>query len=413
MELLNLSITNIKKRRAIYILILLQMTFYIYTVMSFFNLYEFRNEFIKKLDTSITSEGRYYFLPYQSEFYVDEEQSKEDKLELLNFIKSDHRVLGIGSFRTVLLPSYNINNFDKIFESFKVENFQNNNGNVILLKIDYDYFKLMNLSCVKGNIFKKEDFYNDNVIYPIIVGHNFKKYYNLGDELHIDENLKYKIIGFLPKDYTVYLSSTVMNMENANSIIICPEDIQLKDNAGILKEKFFGGIQFVFRNNVDYEKSINDFYKKSNELNIKINFIKFKDNVHHFYNALEPTIKIELFKVIVFFILTLVGVISLLLYLLNIRKKEFGVLICTGIKLGKLLFLILCEWFILILISYFISCVLFINFETSLNGWFKYTYGMHNLGITFIVTVLIFAIASIIPIRKILKVQPRDLIGGI
>ena len=413
MELLKLSIINMKKRKMITILILLQLIFYIYTIMSFFNLYEFRNEFIKKLDYSITSKNRYYFLPYQSEFYVSPEKSKENKLKLIDFIRNDKRVLGVGSFRTILMPSSNIENFENIYESFKVDNFQSNSNNVNILKIDYEYFKLMNFPKVEGEIFKKEDFYKKNSTYKVLVGHNFKKYFNIGDELHITKDLKYKIIGFLPKDYTIFLSSTIMNLENANSAIICPEDLQLKDDAVILKEKFFGGIQFILKDNVEYDKVINDFYKKSDNLNVEVNFLKFEDNIERFYEALEPVIRIELLKVIIFLFFTLVAVISLVIYSINNRKKEFGVLICTGIKLRKLIFSILYEWIFLIIIAYLISCILFVNIENSLNGWFKYTYGFHNLGIGFIVSILMFLIISVKPIIKILKLQPKELIGGI
>ncbi|RXI42113.1 hypothetical protein DP129_00430 [Clostridium tetani] len=412
MELLKLSIINIKKRKIITILILLQLIFYIYTVMSFFNLYEFRNEFIKKLDYSITSKNRYYFLPYQSEFYVSPEKSKENKLELIDFIRNDNRVVGIGSFRTMLMPSSNIENFKKIYESLKVDNFQSNSNNVNILKIDYEYFKLMNFSKVEGEIFKKEDFYKKNSTYNVLVGHNFKKYFDIGDELHVTKDLKYKIIGFLPKDYTIFLSSTIMNLENANSAIICPEDLQLKDDAVILKEKFFGGIQFILKDNVEYDKVINDFYKKSDNLNVEVNFLKFEDNVERFHEALEPVIRIELLKVIIFLFFTLVAVISLVIYSINNGKKEFGVLICTGIKLRELIFSILYEWILLIIIAYLISCALFVNMESSLNGWFKYTYGFHNLGVGFIISILMFLIISVKPIIKILNSQPKELIGG-
>lgn len=125
------------------------------------------------------------------------------------------------------------------------------------------YNKFLN-SLAKGDSFKAEDFNyeNDNII-PIILGNDYLQYYDVGEIIklnYLQRNIDFKIIGFLNKNTVL----TINDFDYVLDTYICMPSFQIKNEFINEEDKTFQIRHYLQKNmgfinvkaNKNYEKEI-------------------------------------------------------------------------------------------------------------------------------------------------------------
>lgn len=131
------------------------------------------------------------------------------------------------------------------------------------------YNKFLN-SLAKGDSFKAEDFNyeNDNII-PIILGNDYLQYYDVGEIIklnYLQRNIDFKIIGFLNKNTVL----TINDFDYVLDTYICMPSFQIKNEFINEEDKTFQIRHYLQKNmgfinvkaNKNYEKEIITNYEE-------------------------------------------------------------------------------------------------------------------------------------------------------
>lgn len=105
------------------------------------------------------------------------------------------------------------------------------------------------------------------------------------------------------------------------------------------------------------------------------------------------------------------GLSIVMYYSINLRKKEFGVRMVCGGSFNYLKQLVIGEISVLVICAYtIIALILFLQQNKS--GDFSNMFDFHTLSYVAIFLFLFTAVTSIIPMIRISKLSPKDLLGG-
>lgn len=269
-------------------------------------------------------------------------------------------------------------------------------------------------SIITGDVFRKNNNESEN---PILTGSSLKA---IGKSFDISMGPEwkktYKSIETLKDNYSFpnkgYISETPINLNNCVMLSISDDKTsseQIKANAVI--NYFFVKIDTKNVNKV--KDSINKrFEEKGLEINIATveedlnNYIK--DNEEFFIAQLRITICLAVFSIL--------GTAVTLILSVNKRKREFGIRMSTGASKFYLLRLVYGEVMLLILVSYLFSLMLYSRqSEGILYSLGLKVYELFNplFSIKYLLCVFtLLFLVSLTVIKTILKMQPRELIGG-
>lgn len=353
------------------------------------------------------------------------------------------------------------NNFDvKMFfnspaptfipEKYYIEKYKNmtpenpDNVKVSSIQVDYNFINSYKLNIAEGRNFTKEDFdvdYKTTPI-PIIVGLDYKEKLKVGDiidyNIDVDEflvsekdmsnfqkysnknieqktiNLKLKIIGFyadndIPSMFTKSDFIDKVIFSNSYSIVPCIKNLPGYDEPIIIRD--YGG--FVEVNSPDTIDAIKKELEP--ELKEKGMFLKttnFKEEYNKFYELMSRDVLKSSLLGVVLMIMSIIGITSVLLGELRDRKKEFGIRISCGANIKTLCKEMFFEIALMIGISSVISIGGMILKNLKDNNYESLTLGSYTLFINIFVMIFLILIISILPILKIRKMNPVDLVRG-
>ncbi|PRR80185.1 FtsX-like permease family protein [Clostridium liquoris] len=332
------------------------------------------------------------------------------------------------------------------------------------------FFLKLNIKMDKGRMFNHEELTQLGPFeeIPIIIGHNLGKVLKIGDTL--EETYKYndseitgeykkvfKVIGIakpsslitLPANATIfdifindnaiyaplsvwkyYLTDKTKNKSYINRSISNQKKYNLKyevnnDKIVLYNDEFISSIlnmdfQIITNENknIDTIKQICNNVSKKNGSNLK--FIKLQDKNKPIIELLNQSfIGILVFSIILF-LFSITGIIGTTLYSINSRKKEFGIRISQGSTLYGIANLIFSEILITNIISSIIVILPFKVLETYINKYlsnnielsYLLSFDFKNLLQVFMLVLATTILSSIIPIKKIAKLNIVDLLKG-
>ncbi|RXI48503.1 hypothetical protein DP130_07160 [Clostridium tetani] len=283
--------------------------------------------------------------------------------------------------------------------------------------INENFLKEYNINLESGRIFKKEEFIRgfakENVL-PIIVGSNYKRYFNLGDEILYrmtnDEIRRAQIIGIIKKDQFIPGN---LNSENDRYIhldnCILTTDGFIDDDKYAFLHKFINNYIFFDNNisNSDMEVhlyNIEDIFYNNSNLKVKtwnLNNKKLQE-----INIFKDQRKIVLVTCITIIIFISITLFISALNSINKRKKEFYIHIFNGGSLKDIAEIMYLQILLVLFISYLISIPIIYTIQRNLN--FKILF------ISFLVLFIISICIAIIPVSMILKFSIIELMkeGG-
>lgn len=241
------------------------------------------------------------------------------------------------------------------------------------INIDLNFVNNFEFKIDVGRYFSKEDFKSSNSLNtPIILGSEYKKFFNLGDIIEYKNQYggdirKLKIVGFLEKnsifisdENTINLDSYVIfSLKDINNTISLDSNNQEYDNmVNFLQIRLFREILIQSEENSDIIDDINLMIKE-NSLSNLIYIKDLSESKINIINEFKSSVLDQIIGVSLSFILVTLGLIFNSLNKIKLQYKEIGIHISYGCSIENIFLRILLEFIFLSLIS-FISCIIFI-----------------------------------------------------
>jgi putative ABC transport system permease protein len=280
--------------------------------------------------------------------------------------------------------------------------------------VDKNFINKFPVKLDLGRTFKNEEFdvnYGKYKPIPILVGSNYKKYFNVGDEItyHRERNVlsKAKIVGIIKENQVI--PGELMSESkyiNLNNYILTTDSVNISEMS-----MYFGKIigNYVLFNNDFTKQQIDEFTKNLKNIfeqngDIKIGLRSLNDDVNTEKELFKEQNKIALgTSIIIIMFVSITIVISLLNSIMN-RKQEFIIHILNGATLKDISIIIYLEVFIIFMVSYIISIPFIFKFQ--------YSQSKFLLIISFFIMILLSFLISFIPILKIRNLKIHQLIKG-
>lgn len=130
-------------------------------------------------------------------------------------------------------------------------------------------------------------------------------------------------------------------------------------------------------------------------------------------NNMEQS-SLKLFSIIFLSIIAVFGLSSIIVYSINTGRREIGIRIACGAGKKHIILIFFTETFLITSAAFLTSCII-VNSESLLDV--LRAGRLRNLGIwvyiiTFVISLITCIASCVFPIRRILKLEPRELTGG-
>ncbi len=235
----------------------------------------------------------------------------------------------------------------------------------------------------------------------MLVGKELSKHFKVGDVfqgLNKDKSKKFKVIGILKENLSVFGATGVYDIVNTNSYFIIPKVVE--SNLENFDAKiFFGRKDSNIKN---FKESIE---KDFNDMNISIQVNLVDDNLKDVEKGIKTQRSINNITFIVVLLFSSVGFISSLLYSINKRLSEFGVHLMSGGTIGDIAARIFIEISIQIVISFIVAYIFRV-------AYVPYKMEIRDLFESILYAVIICISISLVPVTKILRINIDQLLRG-
>lgn len=299
--------------------------------------------------------------------------------------------------------------------TFVVNQGMSSNGlKTMEVSIDVNYLKMYEFKVVDGRKLSVEDFSEkttDKI--PVLISKELSKTFPLGSSY----NQVYRVVGILPANMKFWGGSSTLlsaNMINSNNIIVIPLNENQFDNNDI-KLRVFQNLVFEAKDiskKVEISNHILQQIKgEINKVGLDAKITDLSTEIADINKRNEVQRKFSLMFAVLILILSSFGLIGVTLASIARRKFEFGIRYAFGSTSGLLIALICGEIAFLYLIS--IASALIISIAAQ--GLFNTM--LIEIGITTIlkavgITLLLSILSCFLPVLKIIRTKPVELISG-
>ena len=342
-----------------------------------------------------------------------------DSSGIVNYKNEIANHMNIGSYRYEICK---VNEFmeDEKFINIEKELEDVDNSYMRFLKLDKNIFDLLDIDIVDGRKFNESDFELKDDVIPILFSEVYRDVVKIGDEITCDNITTevYEVIGFFDKN-TKWIPSNGIEFFGLEDLGKMAITIPSKEEKSFpLYERSILNSTYITSNNLNKDQikmiinQINENYKLNSEV------LSIKDVLNRFKKENYPLIMQNLFFCVFMFISACLGLATNMSYTIMNRKREFGIRMANGFRKWDIKLLVLSEMVFLTTISSIIAIIIkFIEiYQNRAMSIAEKILVPQFTGKDFIITIIliiiIIALASIIPLRNIDKLQPRELIGG-
>lgn len=214
------------------------------------------------------------------------------------------------------------------------------------IKVDQKLIDVFNLQCIEGQLFSADDFKDTGDVIPIVLGYDFRKWYNLGDIItdSSGSDQSFQVIGFLDKSsffINPLRGDEVFWLDNFFVIPLQPDTF----NSTELYDDAIMSTFFI----VDDSVELRGLQEKSNQLDLyTFEFRSFSEQMQRISYDNALVIKSIGLMMIITLLFSLIGIISNLIQFINTHMKEFAIHMLCGGQMKLIIARIL--WQVLILI---------------------------------------------------------------
>ncbi len=415
-------------KKIIFILLILQLSMAFYSIIEWILIKNNNVEFKRNITNSIDI-NNLYINPKQvlpSEKAINSSINKID--ELMNFIKSNPYVEDFGNYVPYM---FRIVEKDKNLDYDKLNNKLNffYNGKysesklcIECIAINENSYNFFNIPIEQGKGLSSADFSKKNSEEKgVLLGAGFKEFYSMNDSIYLNNSQKYRVKGFLPEKYKFLGSTgeTVEDLRETDMLIIYPLSLE-EESDNIMRYLCFGSTIIKPKNKDASSKVMKDINAKAKELNIDIDCKEIYKVVEDDISYMNENIFHILALAIIIIIFSSISIIFTMVNYISRRKREFGIRFACGGSMKKVINLVVVENILLFLISSTLSILIYYkkyNMKGYTNSTSVFPRGF-KISIPVIILYFIFAfitciITCVLPILKMRKLSPKDLIGGV
>jgi putative ABC transport system permease protein len=356
--------------------------------------------------------------------YSEETPSFVDKFNVLKqYINSLEGVRGYGGYDgTGMYINDLAENEDYINLNKKIykNTFREENPGISeIFYTDEICYNILDIEIYEGRSLNKDDFNTDNVEeIPILAGYKYKDIIKLGTVLTVgDQKEKFKVVGIMKPNNKWFSDDDYIRLplEDIDSRFIIPftptQKNDLMSTLCMLHKMFF-----VLDSSDDFLTLSEQIERKALDLGLKVSCVTMAQELQEYKNEKLETFKINIFISIFFMIAALSGTTAVILSSIIQRKREFGIRLATGASINSLKIIIVGEIMLITIISAIVAfAISYLNNYTSISLYKEIVFDLFKdevlLFILASIIIMTFA-SSILPIIKINRLQPRELIGG-
>ncbi|MDP4142910.1 MAG: ABC transporter permease [Bacillota bacterium] len=395
-------------------LLLLQTILYIYFLMNFFSFMLFKQNYIEDYNKYYPVHDGFRLVDSKSGQIGNIENTTKILFKFLDYL--DHNS-NVENYRFYVQHSdYNGDDLNIDYSKY-YSKYQSGDvpQGIPAIEIDHIYYDIIK-KYVSGPGLQDSDFHKNTDYTPIIMGKSFSKDYKVGQVLTSkDKKTKLKVVGFLKENVLILSNAdSVYNSRSLEGSFILPLDrneLLSADASTAFNVLGHFSIQFNDKK-IDYKAASDQITSELNALGSTFSTTNFYDVYNNFMNMVGGQLKFEIFRTTILTILSFGALCLSLLYSINTRKRDIGVLYALGARSKNIIFILCFEAVMVNLIGYLICIPLYMHFGKEVFLIFLTDYSVKNMGAAFIASLIICAISLIIPCYKIIKLNPRNLIGG-
>lgn len=300
--------------------------------------------------------------------------------------------------------------------------FENINTNVAF--VDASFIEMFPFSVTKGRSLSVEDVSDDvQSEIPILVGHDLAKDFPIGSILNsgiADDRImtvipkQFIVVGVLPRNMIFWKgNSTSLDKRSLlrdDSLIVAP--MQVEQNYG------FGFKARINYNNLitlhDPKKTV-EFQALLTEQIFELGQVSDVKTIAEEIERIKIADEIVLLFTLTFSSLILIlssfGLLGVILASIVRRQREFGIRYALGSTRSSLAFLVVGEMLLLLLLSSWFALLITKLFSITLLKNLLLAPGIITFTSVFVISLLLSLVASLIPLKRMLALQPVELIG--
>jgi len=422
MSYFKIIFSSFLKRKLTYLLIVIQLVItFLMLIKVFTNISVFyyqENSIKKYTNLDMNKTVRVIFE------YSEDTPSLVDKFNVLKqYINSLEGVRGYGGYDgTGMYINDLAENEDYINLNKKIykDTFREENPGISeIFYTDEICYNILDIEIYEGRSLNKDDFNTDNVEeIPILAGYKYKDIIKLGTVLTVgDQKEKFKVVGIMKPNNKWFSDDDYIRLplEDIDSRFIIPftptQKNDLMSTLCMLHKMFF-----VLDSSDDFLTLSEQIERKALDLGLKVSCVTMAQELQEYKNEKLETFKINIFISIFFMIAALSGTTAVILSSIIQRKREFGIRLATGASINSLKIIIVGEIMLITIISAIVAfAISYLNNYTSISLYKEIVFDLFKdevlLFILASIIIMTFA-SSILPIIKINRLQPRELIGG-
>lgn len=214
---------------------------------------------------------------------------------------------------------------DKFPNSLAVQSNPPSNG-YNLLKIDDKFMDVYKLQCVEGSLFTKEDFSTTGETIPLLLGYDFRSFYQIGDIIEDTSGFRYHVVGFLKQSSYFIQPGKSSEIYSLDRWFVIPVQSGLDDSY-----EYDSAIMSTYII-TDDPSNLQKIQQKSTELGLyTFEFRSFTEQMKQIQERIDLQIKIMGLMFSVVLIFSMIGLISNLVQFIDTHTKEFAIhMLCGG-----------------------------------------------------------------------------------
>ncbi|MFD2170489.1 ABC transporter permease [Tumebacillus lipolyticus] len=424
MQALKIIFKSLFKKKIASLLILLQLTISLYMLITSviqmnstnFQENQFEKHFNKDMNTMV-------HLTIQSN--DDSKQYTKSYFDLQTFISNMPEVNAIGAYDLTNTSFKELETdaaFLQLRKNITAGTFKERFPQAVeFLNVEAGASKIIELKVSEGRSFVTSDFERGtNVAIPLLSGAAYKEILQIGTIL-TDSNTqqKYQVVGFLADNSRWFSDSNYIRLPfiELDDKFVAPFSY-LEEDAMWLhsrSDKLF----YELKDTQDFETVKNAITVKAKALNLPVQSITVADELAAFKKDNQKEITFIVVVSSVLGLMTLFGLVSVMLSTIVARKREFGIRIMVGTTMRYIQLLIWGEIFVLTTLSSLIATlILYFQKKNDQQEWAGVVNEMNDVTIEVMLSAVAIAfvfslLASFIPIMRLRKLQPREMVGGI
>lgn len=383
------ALEDIKRRKNFYIRFFIQITCVLILFGVCVSQLSSLNNFTHKFDIFENLSQMYIVRDDTNDEIINQRLSKDDIEEKLfkfyNFLISSDDL----NFYTYFNQDISIESNKELDIKHKV--YPDNINRYSLISVNSDFMETFNLSTSKGRIFSEIEFATKNNLTPVILGHAYNQFYELGDII----NDQYSVIGILNKSNFYLDPGKTDEIMYLDDFIIAPLIVN-NETPYTKLDSIITSSTLITNNPLSLQK-IKDM-SKSIELYDEINFISFSQQLENIVKSYMTLIYFSSLIQIMILFFCLICIITSLINFIDSHRREFAIHILCGAKISDLIYRIAFQIFIILATANIITLFIF-KFTLS-------TLGINAISVFMLIIIMVF------PVIKIKKQQLSDYLRG-